>query len=452
MFVVTLAVAATSLAATRTIGLTPCHPGKIEEAVLCGTLHVPENRAKPDGKSIALAMIVMPALAQPAAEPLFDLAGGPGLAATSGAAIYATDLRPYRAHRDVVLVDQRGTGGADRLACTMKGTPVQQFTGETFPLDYVQQCRRDLESRGHDLSAYTTDASAEDLDAVRAALGYERIALTGLSYGSRLALVYARRHPDRVARMILTGTTPAWASLPLFHASSAQRGLDLVFDDCAADEKCSAKYGDVRAKLQRVLATLAAKPEPAPPEIFAERLRTLLYMPATSRRLPKIIDSASRGDFAPFLALASDGMAYADGLYLSVTCSEDVPRIAESDVKRSAAGTYFGDYRIRQQQRACRNWPAAKLDPAFWDDVQADVPTLILAGYRDPVTPPTWSYAVASHLPHARVVLIPQSAHLPDGLSNFECWDGLSMKFLDGAELTDADVACVKNMSPSPFD
>lgn len=185
--------------------LTPCRPAGVNESVLCGTVTVPESRAVADGRTIALNVVVLPSLSKEKKEPLFELAGGPGIAATSSAALYASELRAYRQHRDVVLVDQRGTGKSNGLHCR---DDESRRTGEMYPRGYVERCRDELQ-RNADLAAYTTDAAADDLDAVRAALGYDRIHLLGLSYGTRLALVYARRHPDGVASLVLAGATPA---------------------------------------------------------------------------------------------------------------------------------------------------------------------------------------------------------------------------------------------------
>ena len=170
----------------------------------------------------------------------------------------------------------------------------------------------------------------------------------------------------------------------------------------------------------------------------------------TSRAIPKIIDRASRGDFALLLERSRPPASEGDGLYLSITCSEDVPFLG--DWKALTAGTYFGDYRIRQQRRACEWWPARKVAASFRNDVKTNVPVLLLAGYRDPVTPPAWAYAVAEQLPNATVLLVPHSAHLPIGLSGLECWDAIVLKFLDGEALTDADRACVTKMTPPPFE
>lgn len=431
------------LVSVATLQLSPCNVKGVEETLRCGTLNVPERRDRANSRTIGLHLVVLPSIGEPRYAPLFEAAGGPGIGSTSAAFLYAGDLRGYREHRDVVLVDQRGTGESHALQCD--ASLLERF-GEMYPETYVRDCRDKL-SKVADLTAYTTDAAADDLDAVRAALGFNKISLQGLSYGSRLAMVYARRHPEHVDRIILIGATPVWASLPLFHAANAQRALDLLFDDCGADEACRSKHGDVRAKFLTVMSALRQNPT-IKPEIFAEKIRSMLYLPLTSRKVPRIIDDASRGDFVAFTkaARAAEG---ADGLYLSVTCAEDVPLISGSDAERMTKGTYFGDYRVREQVRACSMWPHPTVASSFWEDVKTNAPVLIYSGYRDPVTPPTWSYAIASVLPNATVLLIPNEAHLPIGLSDLDCWDGIAMKFLNAQPF---DPSCLAQMKAPPFE
>jgi pimeloyl-ACP methyl ester carboxylesterase len=438
------------------IALSPCKPPGAAEELRCGKVTVFENRAARSGRTIDLNVVVLPAL-DPAGkrEPLFELTGGPGLAGTGSAGLYSGDLRFYRAHRDVVLVDQRGTGASNPLQCVDERSALASSTGEMYPLDYVRRCRDALSKRA-DLRFYTTPIAMDDLDDVRAALGYDKIDLLGLSYGTRAAMVYARQHPEHVHRIVLTGVVPVWATMPLYHAANAQRAFDIFLDDAAGD------FPGLRGRVRELFARLRSQPAQvtyngqtatltAP--ILAEQIRNLLYIPLTSRALPKLLDAAARGDFAPLLkAIVHEHPPIADGMYLSVTCAEDTARIDPQEAKRVTAGTILGDYRIAQQRRACAEWPRGALPANYWDDVRVDAPVLLLAGYRDPVTTPVWADAVAQALPHARVVLTPQGAHLPVGLSHLECWDDkLILPFLDGAELDQLDAACVESMLPEPF-
>ncbi|HEY6136788.1 MAG TPA: alpha/beta hydrolase [Thermoanaerobaculia bacterium] len=425
------------------LALSPCKPQGSAETLQCGKLTVFENRAAKSGRTIDLNVVVLPALdPKNKREPFFEIAGGPGQAATRVVGLYTGDLRSYRAHRDVVLVDQRGTGASNPLVCADDSTPLAAALREMFPLELMRRCR-DAASKHADLRFYTTPLAMDDLDDVRAALGYDKIDLFGLSYGSRAALVYARQHPEHVNRIVIGGVTPVWAKLPLSHASAAQRALDLMVADAPA------LRGQLAAAMKRLPAKVTYKGESgtltAP--VFAEHLRRLLYLPLTAREIPKIAEGAARGDFMPLLrTVVGTPPSVADGLYFSITCAEDTLGIDPAEAQRLTAGTLFGDYRVAQQRRVCAEWPRASLPENYWDDVRVDAPVLMLTGWRDPVTPPAWAAAVAQTLPHARNVVIKLGAHVPVGLSNIECWDELVLGFLDGADLDTLDTSCVDTM------
>lgn len=444
-------------------------PG-VDEQLLCGSLSVFENRRARSGRRIELRVVVLPALEQPAGEaPLFELAGGPGVAATSVAPAYAKELREYRRRRDVVLVDQRGTGASNPLHCR-RGQSPQHFLEEMYPVDYVKRCRRELEPRA-DLTQYTTPLAADDLDDLRAWLGYERVNLFGLSYGARTALVYMRRHPDRVRSVALMGAAPMDFKLPLHHARGGQRALELLLGECAADAKCGAAFPRVRQELRELLDGLARRPARAPyalpesgeqvtveirAEVFAEKLRSRMYAPAGARRLPFVIHRAARGDFAPFLQMVMPARRdapdfIADGMYLSVTCSEDLPFIDHAAAAQMSAGTIFGNYRVSQQRRACDLWPRAPLPRGYHLPVRSKIPVLIISGRMDPVTPPRWGEELARHLPNSRHVVAGHLGHGAEGLSNAECLDRLILEFYARADAAGLDVSCVDAMLPPPF-
>jgi len=187
--------------------LKPCRLSGIDEELLCGKLTVYENRKTRTGRTLDLKVVVLPAFDQKTkAEPLFDLAGGPGAASTEGAPFYAGPGKEYRRRHDVICVDQRGTGQSNRLSIPQEKTP-QHYLREMYPVDYVKEMRHTLE-QGADLTKYTTSIAMDDLDDVRAWLGYDKINLFGWSYGTRAALVYMRQHPEHVRSAILLCVAP----------------------------------------------------------------------------------------------------------------------------------------------------------------------------------------------------------------------------------------------------
>lgn len=420
---------------------------------------------------IALNVVVLPALDPHAKqEPLFDLAGGPGAASTDGASFYAKEGREYRRHRDVVLVDQRGTGGSNPLMRAPHLRSPQDYLNEMYPVEYVKALRAELETRA-DLTQYTTSIAMDDLDDVRVWLGYDRINLFGLSYGTRAAQVYMRQHPEHVHAAILAGVVPTYLKMPLYHSEAARRAMDLLLQECERDVACHAAFPEIEREWPEVLARLGREParvQYAPPDksgpvtveiqrdIFAEKLRTRMYSRATSQSIPWIIHQAARSDFGPFLkevipADRSGPDFIADGMYLSVTCAEDTTFIDSAEAARLNAGNPFGNYRVLQQMRACRLWPRGKIPAGFHDPVSSDIPVLIFSGNLDPVTPPQRGEEVASHLRNSRHIIIPEGAHSPEGLSDMECLDGLMRTFLSNPDPHALDANCVANMRPPPF-
>src|SRR5437660_6200124 len=354
--------------------LKPCRLVGIDEELFCGKLSGFENRETRSGRTIDLNIVVLPALDQKTkAEPLFDLAGGPGASSVDRADFYAGPGKEYRRGRDVVCVDQRGTGKSNRLSISREKTP-QYYLSEMYPVDYVQKMRHELEKRA-DLTKYTTSIAIDDLDDVRAWLGYDRINLLGGSYGTRAVLVYLRRHPEHVRSAILLAVAPTDLKMPLHHAESGARAMDLLLNECERDPACHAAFPQIRDDWKNVLAQLEKQParvEYSPPDksapttvairraVFGEKIRSWMYGPDKAARIPLIVHHAAGGDFVPFLKEAigpSIPDFVADGMYLSVTCAEDVPFIDPAEAANLTAGNPFGDYRVFQQTRACSMWP-----------------------------------------------------------------------------------------------
>jgi pimeloyl-ACP methyl ester carboxylesterase len=458
--------------ATPRARLAPCTIDGVTGPVLCGDYAVWENRATRQGRKIALRIVVLPALGPDAApDPVFEFAGGPGASATNEVRGWAQN-RELRAHRDIVLVDQRGTGGSHRLDCKIPRDPadVQAYFEPTLPPAEVHRCRGELEPIA-DLAQYTTSIAADDLDEVRAWLGYDRINLNGGSYGTRAAQVYLRRHGDHVRSAVLIGVAAMDQYLPLFHARDGKHALDRVFDRCARTPACAAAFPDLRAEHERVLAGLdrergrATVDSPVdhhpvevtiPRDIFAEQIRFTLYSAGVAAATPYIIHRAAQGDFEPFARFAilwEPGFrkVLASGMNLSVTCAEDVPFITPAVVESAIAGTYLRGYRVLQQIAACRAWPRGEIPAGFHQPVRSDVPVLLVSGSYDPVTPPRFAGEVARQLPHAVELTIPEGHHGPGGLAHPECFAGITARFFDRGAADGLDTSCVATMAPPPF-
>ncbi len=424
-------------------------PAPLPEAARCGTIDLPENRARPNGRRIALNIVILPAAGPVRLPPLFDLEGGPGLPSTHSAGFYLTDGAAYRAGRDVVLVDQRGTGGSNPLLCPELDAPERQYD-PLYPGALVLACRDRLAARA-DLASYGTDAAAADLDAVRAALGAERIDLVALSYGTTLALRYATLHPDRVRAMVLFGTVPPEARPPRDHAPAATRALGLIVRDCAAAPACHQAFPELGRELSRASARL---PADLSREVFAEKLRNLMYAPDRAARIPLILHRAAAGDFAPFyVATRRTGASeLADGLYLGITCSESLAGMDYRAASEASMHTPFGNYRLFAQREACRHWSVFTPAPDFFAPPAPAMPLLMISGERDPVSPPDWAEAIARRSPHARHIVLPGGGHVLNGMAGVDtCLDPMIVRFLETADVAALDTACVAAMHPPAF-
>jgi pimeloyl-ACP methyl ester carboxylesterase len=437
VFAVTLQIAACGPAAAPSTGvpaaipplaLSPCVVRGV--AGECGSLRVVENRATNQGRTIDVHVMVLRSDALRAHEAVFMLAGGPGTGSTSMAPMADGWARPVRASMDVVLIDQRGTGGSHPLACvsSAESNPAAIF-GHWEDVTGLQACRARLE-RDADLTQYTTEAAVLDTDDVRASLGYERITLFGSSYGTRLAQAYARRFPERVRALVLDGVLPFGVHAPVTFAASAQQALDRLVRRCEADPPCRATHPRLAADFARIVTRLDAGPMPATVRRAADgvgvsmsrgdfgyAVRGMLYDWNAYETLPGFVSrAAASGDLSDFAQAYwrrhvrfDDTLAL--GMYLSVLCTEDVPFIRDADVAASSAGTFLGRYLVDQYRAACAVWPRGAVPPDAHIPLTAAVPTLLISGAFDPVTPPEFADRVAQALPLARRILSPFTSH-----------------------------------------
>jgi pimeloyl-ACP methyl ester carboxylesterase len=445
----------------------PCRVSDSDQEVLCATWPVWENRETRQGRKIGLHIVIVPALGpdkQP--DPIFVLGGGPGEAITEAAGFFAgrTDLRQKR---DIVLVDQRGTGRSNPLHCSLHGEPVdfRLTTGDNYPLDALRKCREKLEKVA-DLTQYTTSAFVDDLNEVRQWLGYGKINLNGGSYGTRPARVYLHRYPETVRTVVLIGTSPAGSYIPLAHAPAGQRSLDLLLAECASQPECRAAFPNTKADLEAVRKriekgvtvtvtnTITGEKQEVRPTwgLVAEGIRFLMYGQAAAE-LPLQIRKAAQGDLTPLVQMSIERrLNINEGLYMglnfSVTCAEDLPFISEEMIRRTTPGTYLGDYRIRQQKAVCEIWPRGKLAPDVHEPVRSNVPVLLLSGERDPVTPPAGAEEASRFLTNRLHVVVPRGSHGGGG----DCTQNLVRDFIDRASVQGLDTSCVATVyGPTKF-
>lgn len=464
-------------ATAGSISLTPCEvPGAREgakEPARCGSFEVFEDRERKSGRKITLKIVVFPATGQSIGsdkkpDPLFYIPGGPGSSATEDAPYIAQEFAKIREHRDLVFVDQRGTGGSNPLNCDLfNPADLQSYLRSFFPLEETRKCREQLATKA-DLKLYTTTIAMDDLDEVRAALGYQQINLFGGSYGTRAAQVYLKLHPASVRAVILHGVSPTNQFMPRDFPEHTERALNGVVAECATDDACRAAFPNLGAEVKSVLERLLRGPVEVvlkrsesvrvnlSRDLVAEAIRYMLYQAGAASRIPLFIHLAAQGNFIP---LAEAALQYRQqivasgsmGMYLSVTCAEDLPLIKPGEGERNGVNTFLGDYRLQQQRAACALWPRGKIPSNYTQPTRSDVPTLILTGQWDPVTPPVYGDTVAKYLSHSLHVVVPHGGHGFNGLNGLDCINNLMDAFIERGTTKGLDTSCVNSISRRGF-
>ena len=406
----------------------PMHPCTIDgEAARCGDIPVPENYGEPGGRRIALHAVVLGGGNRgEGREPIFVLAGGPGQAATTLAAGASGIFRSVRRTRDIVLIDQRGTGGANRLDCARAPRSL------LVPAD-VGGCVARL-SHDATLQYYGTDSFLEDLDGTRTALGYDRIVLFGLSYGTRAAYTYARRYPESVRAVVLVGPAPVSMRLVDSFGEDGRRSLDAIVADCLDDRRCSHAFPNVVKDAEHFRTSVSD-----PFRLLG--LQTLQYSANTAVLIPTLLKSAAAGDFSPLdSVVAAFREEYlhqlALGLHLTIVCGEDLP-FGEPDINSALRAEYT---------RACRGWPAAPVATNFHEPVRLSTPALLLVGEWDPVTSPRSARAAADQFSSSHLVVFPKAGHLVPAFEG--CAGALVAGFLEGGAIDDS---CTAKLGRPPY-
>ncbi len=437
-------------------------------AARCGQYRVRENRDDPHSKELQLHVAVIPALRlKPAADPLFLLSGGPGQAASDFYLSVAPAFARIRRDRDLVLVDQRGTGRSNRLDCELPDDSEFVVLDPQKLQAAVQEC---LAALPGDPRYYTTSIAVRDLDDVRAALGYRTLNLYGISYGTRVAQHYMRRYPDRVRTAILDGAVPAEIALGPDVAIEAQRAIDSTLQRCTRDEACAGKFPDISAQFAALQAKLRQDPVklsiPHPltgaltsttldEARFGAAVRLLSYADETVSTLPLMIHEAQslrdpQALTAQYLRVESDvAEQIAEGMHFAVVCSEDAPRWEQQNVsEEQLAKTYLGTAFMRGMRAVCEKWPRGPVDPDFGAPLQSSVPTLILSGSNDPVTPERYANEIMKGLRNAKHVVAAGQGH---GQLATGCIPRLTTEFIAVGSPTALDDQCVRNIRPTPF-
>lgn len=435
----------------------------------CTTMRVPEDRARPQGRQIDLAIAWVPSTARaPAPDPVVMLTGGPGQAAQESYPQVSHAFREVLKQRHVILVDQRGTGRSSPLECPATIEKASESAVQTIDLDVArkltQECLAELGDA--DPRFYTTNDYIADLEAVREALGVAEVNLVGVSYGTRVGLEYLRRHPQRVRAVVLDSVVPPTLILGSEHARNLDDALEAQFALCERDAVCRERYGSPRARLDALLAQLRKQPievsyldpitneqrkDTLAADTVAGVVRLHAYSPHMFAMLPMLLDAAARGRYDTLMAQARMieqlvGEQIGMALQLSVTCAEDAPWLQRNPAD---AGTVLGTAFVDLVLTQCEVWPRGKAPADFHEPVKVDRPVLALSGEFDPVTPPRYGERVVADLPRARHIVLKGQGHSVMGVS---CMPRLMARFLSKLELEQLDTSCLDTLgAPPPF-
>ena len=425
----------------------------------CGTLTVTEDRSNAGGRQIDLKIAVIPALKRnPEPDALFLLAGGPGQSAIEAYPAIIPLLFQIHEGRDIVLVDQRGTGESNPLRCL---DPEDEGLTDEQAIEKLKACPQTLDA---DLRFYTTEIAMTDLDEVRSALGYEVINVYGASYGTRAALTYLRMFPEHVRTVTLDAVVDSDFVMFMDAAQDGQAALASFFARCETDAACNTAFPELRREFEDILSRLEENPAeitiPHPltakpvdltvtRRMITDMVFNTLYVPDLVATLPVSIHAAYEDEnYVPLISqalLVNAGLF--DGMFYAVTCTEDAPLISANEAADRAGKSVFGD-RTVDFADVCARWPKGQVSPEFREPVSSDVPVLIFSGTADPITPPRHVDAVAESLSNEKHLLFEGMAH--GNLSSL-CSVRIFRDFLESASTEGLDTSCVESVQPPPF-
>ena len=445
--------------------LTPCRVPDVDEEVLCGRYEVYENRAAGTGRKIGLNIVVLPAKTPDVApDPLVFLAGGGVAPATRYTRYFSRAFPNLRLRRDILLIDQRGSGASNPLDCELPTDPANaEYRDEARFLEAVRRCRKELERKA-DLRYYTTPIAMDDLDEVRGWLGYPRLNLYGVSYGTKAAMVYLRQHPQRVRSVVLHGVVPLDAPMWLEFPRSSQLALDQAFAACARQQGCRGAFPNLAQEFSALLKRLAEKPVkvrlskpeasqevevPIDAEVLSGFVASVLFSAERIHDLPLLIHLAHAGDYQPLARkLASRGESgIPKGVYLSIVCSEQIPQLDATALPAATAGTFMGEFRLGREFLACGEWVRGWLPRDFWVPIQSKAPALVLTGALDHVTPPRYGEGVARSLTNARHLVLPNRGHNDTD----PCVSEIIQAFVTAGGLESLDASCLTKTEDLSF-
>lgn len=442
-----------------------CYLPGIQERLECGIVQVPENYEKPEGKQIGVHYAVLPAIQEGAKpDPMLILAGGPGQAATELAPMISRMFDKVRQKRDILLIDQRGTGKSHPLECDISRPDELIRSDDDQDLaELTEDCLQKYSDT--DTTQYHTVNAVKDFERVREHLGVQQLNLYGGSYGTRVGLTYLREAPESVRTATLDAVAPPQVVIGPFGQHGAQ-AFDAMLKNCEEQAACQEQFPNLEQDYFDVMSALEKQDvlldthdplsfEPITinltPGRFSSIVRMALYHPNTRQLLPYAIHSASEKNYKAVLGLMGGTMSQSNiylGLMLSVVCSEDLPRATEQMLAEDGDNQFIGARTGDAFIDMCRGWKSAPV-PSYWaDPVVSDKPVLLLSGELDPVTPPSWGELAAKTLPNSKHLVAPNASHT---IASHTCANRLIAEFIESANVNTLDGSCLQEQRLKPF-
>lgn len=431
----------------------------------CGSYDVAENPDQPDGKQISLNVAYAPATGRSTSpDPVFFFAGGPGQAASETWVIIRSTLDQIRKSRDIVMIDQRGTGKSNKLACQSE---IEEDLNQEIDLELVRtETEKCLAALDGDPRFYTTTIAMADYNQVRQAMGYDKINLMGVSYGTRAAQVYLRNYPETVRTMTLDSVVPMQLALGQDHAQMLDKSVAAVFADCANDADCSDLFPHQAEELHQLFAQLREVPQHTSiihpvtgltqditisADVLAVAIRFLSYSSESQALIPLLVHEAlttgnlSRLAVQAMLVMSGLNEMLAQGMEMSVLCNEDYPFL---NLAADNSETLLGDLFLQVTDVRCQVWPRTSIPDDFHQPVISDIPVLLMSGARDPVTPPEYAALSAEGFSNSLNLVARGQAH---SVMKNVCLKQITTAFIESGSVEGLDTSCVDNIQPSPF-
>ena len=441
-----------------------CHLGEIRAQVKCGKLSVPEDYEKPDSRHISINFAVLPAINDSEYKaPLMFLAGGPGQAAVELATGLNRIFREVRKTRDIILVDQRGTGESSPLSCEFESTDnVYSVLPDELQPEEINACVTQFKG---DSTQFNSENAIRDFDAIRAALGHKKLNIYGGSYGTRAGLVYMRLFPESLETVILDSVGPIEVPIGMFGKSGA-RSFDLLIENCEKDNTCKQAFPNLAEEFQAVKARLNKTPvildilHPrlgTPTQLFLNdskftgNLRFQLYSTENRKMVPLVIHQAFLGNYQPLIGLMArnegEQLVYT-GLLFNIVCNEDIPRVSDAEKVADANNNFDGKDSHQAWDMVCPFFPKYRPSEEFYQPVTANIPTLILSGNLDPVTPPSNGEYPANTLPNSHHIIVDNASHT---VAMNTCANEIIHEFLTIKDPKGLDESCLDNIPVQTF-